>query len=99
VCASWYYEVEAERMPRNWITAVAPWSQIYRKLSAGNPRDIQHAAYLFDADVFFTADRLYRDSLEHLRPWSPKEFARTGLLSAADPIVPQVEAELAVTAL
>jgi len=90
----WYYEVEAERTPRNWMTALGPWAQILRKLGQGNPRDVQHAAYLYDADVFFTADRLYRDSLEHLRPWSPTDFARTALLSGTEPIVPQIDAEL-----
>ncbi len=90
----WYYEVDGARMPRNWITSLMPWAQILTKLGEGNPRDIQHSAYLYDADTFFTADRRYGAALEHLRPWSPVPFARTARLSATEPVVPAIEEEL-----
>jgi hypothetical protein len=90
----WYYEVDAARTPRNWITSLMPWAQILTKLGEGNPRDIQHASYLYDADVFFTADRRYASSLEHLRPWSPVPFARTARVAAVEPAVPQIKEEL-----
>jgi len=71
-----------------------PWAQILTKLGQGNPRDIQHAAYMYDADIFFTADRRYAASLEHLRRWSPVPFARTVRLSAADSLVAGITEEL-----
>jgi hypothetical protein len=90
----WYYEIDGAMMPRNWITSLMPWAQILTKLGEGNPRDIQHAAYLYDADIFFTADRRYAASLEHLRPWSPVPFARTTRLSATAPIVAGIKDEV-----
>jgi hypothetical protein len=90
----WYFDVDGARMPRNWIMSLMPWAQILTKLGEGNSRDVQHAAYLFDADVFFTADRRYAASLEHLRPWSPVQFARTARVSATLPLVAGIEEEL-----
>jgi hypothetical protein len=56
---------------------------------------LQHAAYLYEADVFFTADRRYAASLEHLRPWSPADFAHTAVLAADRSVVTGIEDELA----
>jgi hypothetical protein len=71
----WYHEVEASRMPRTWMTEVLFDAQLQQKLSFGNSRDVQHAAYLFDADVFFTADGAYATALENVSRWTPKPFA------------------------
>jgi hypothetical protein len=90
----WYSEVDGARTPRNWIMSMMPWAQILTRVGGGNPRDVQHAAYLYDADLFFTADRRYAASLEHLRPWSPARFARTVTLVATNPIVDGIEREL-----
>lgn len=90
----WYYEVDGASMPRTWITSLMPWAQILTKLGEGNPRDVQHAAYLYDADIFFTADRRYAAALEHLRPWSPAPFARTVRLVATESVVPGIKDEL-----
>lgn len=72
----WYYEVEAKRVPRNWMREVIPWAQLEPKVAEGNPRDMQHASYLFDADVFVTADRRYKAALELVRPLAPVDFAQ-----------------------
>lgn len=76
----WYHEVDPKAMPRNWIHAVMAWAQLQTKIGAGNPRDSQHAAYLFDADMFLTADRRYRSVLELVRRWCPRPFARASLI-------------------
>lgn len=88
----WYYDAQGANLSRNWMTSLMPWAQILRKLGEGNPRDTQHAVYLYDADVFFTADRRYAASLEHLRPWSPASFARAVRVSASP--LAEIEAEL-----
>lgn len=72
----WYYETDAIELPRNWMREVIPWAQLGTKVGKGNPRDMQHASYLFDADVFVTADRRYAASLELVRTWAPVEFAK-----------------------
>ncbi len=71
----WFYELESSRMARTWITEILPWAQLMAKVGGGNPRDVQHAAYLFAADVFLTADRRLVNALELVRAWAPAPFA------------------------
>jgi hypothetical protein len=76
----WYSEAEASRMPRTWITEVLLAVQLQQKIGSGNPRDVQHAAYLFDADILLTADRRYATALGDVRRWTPADFAAVQLV-------------------
>jgi hypothetical protein len=76
----WYSEVDAKQMPRTWLTEVLLAFQPRQKLTSGSPRDVQHAPYLFDADIFVTADRRYGTALETLRRWAPVGYAAVSLL-------------------
>lgn len=71
-------------MPRNWISAVTPFVQLHTKVTDGNPRDVQHASYLFDVDLFMTADRRYANTLEIVRKWSPVPFASVRIVRPSE---------------
>jgi hypothetical protein len=86
----WYYDVRAESMPRCWIRALMPWAQLETRVEESGPRDAQHAAYLFDADCFVTADRRYARALGLLRNWTPRQFATVALVPASGSIVEAV---------
>jgi hypothetical protein len=78
----WFYQLEPSRMARTWMTEVLPWAQLVGKVDEGNPRDVQHAAYLFDADVFVTADQRLVRALELVRDWAPAPYAAVHQISA-----------------
>jgi len=90
----WYYDVHASRMPRAWIHAVIPWAQLQTKVGAGNPRDAQHAPYLFDADRFLTSDRRFHLTLERLRAGCPRPFAQVCLLPGHGSVVDAIATHL-----
>jgi hypothetical protein len=48
---------------------------------------MQHASYLFDADVFVTADHRYAAALELVRPSAPVEFAQVARIPGAGSVV------------
>lgn len=86
----WYHEVAATDMPRVWMRSVLPWAQIQGKVGDGDPRDAQHAAYLFDVDVFVTADRRYARALELARRWSATPFAAVDVIPATGNTVAEI---------
>jgi len=83
----WYEGVSEEMMPRNWMRSVVDWVQLESKIGSGNPRDGQHAAYLFDVGLFMTADKNFGRALERLRPWCPRPFAEVRRVPAEGSIV------------
>ena len=89
-----YHEVSAIELRRSWIRTSLPWAQLATRISGGNPRDAQHAAYLFDADIFVTADRRFAKVLDVLRSDAPASFAETRLVSSKEPTVPVLEKAL-----
>jgi hypothetical protein len=92
----WYYDVRPEAMPRNWMRAAVHHAQINQKVTAGNPVDDQLSAYLFDCDVFITADRRFHRLLEVVRPASPIPFSQVALLNpASDDLVAALEHAIA----
>jgi hypothetical protein len=80
----WYYEADRMAMPRNWIREVVPFAQLVWKIGSGNPRDAQHATYLFDTDLFITADKRYRMTLELVRQWTSVPFADVARIDVPD---------------
>jgi hypothetical protein len=44
-------------MSRNWLRWAVHFAQRASRIGKGNPVDGQHAPYLFDADLFITADK------------------------------------------
>jgi hypothetical protein len=90
----WYYEVDRAILPRNWLRWAVRWAQTQMKITDGNPADEQHAAYLFDADVFFTADGRFARALEDVRAKSPAPFARVAHLKPSGSVVAALELAL-----
>jgi hypothetical protein len=72
----WYSEIDQQAVPRNWIRVLVPYAQLAWRLGKGEPRDAQHSAYLFDTDIFITADRRYAWALELVRRWAKTSFAQ-----------------------
>jgi hypothetical protein len=93
----WYAEVDASAVPRNWLREVLPWIQLATKIGSGNPRDVQHSSYLFDSDVFVTADRRYAAALDLARASSPRPFAEVRTISADGSTVENLARVLATT--
>jgi hypothetical protein len=71
----WYYDVTGFELPRTWLSWAILVAQMSTKLGSGNPVDVQHAMYLFDADVFVTGDVRLGRILTDLRRLSPVPFA------------------------
>ena len=69
------------------MRVLVPYAQLAWRLGQGEPQDAQHASYLFDTDVFLTADRRYAWALELVRSWTKTSFARVALLQVGDPRV------------
>ncbi|MFC4586013.1 hypothetical protein [Sphaerisporangium corydalis] len=69
------YEVEPSAMKRNWLRWAVDFTQPAMRIGSGNPGDNQLSAYLFDADIFITADKRFAQILRELRPVSPVTFA------------------------
>jgi hypothetical protein len=90
----WYSDTTAHDLPRIWMRSVLPWAQLQGKVGGGDPRDAQHAAYLFDIDVFVTADRRFARALELLRKWTPLPFADVEVIPADGDTVARIEAVL-----
>ena len=64
LCRFWLEEVEIRFMQRNWLRWAVRILQPFRKISGGNPYDEQDAAYLVDAERFYTSDRRYYECLK-----------------------------------
>jgi hypothetical protein len=77
----WINDVERANIPRNWLRCAVRIAQTYYKVTPGNPADEQHSAYLFDCDLFLSADRRYIGVLNLVREVSPFEFAEPRLVS------------------
>jgi hypothetical protein len=81
----WYLEVEQLAVPRNWMRILMPHAQLAWRLGTGEPRDAQHAAYLFDTDVLITADKRYAWALDLVGRWTKTSFARVALMEVPQP--------------
>lgn len=73
----WYFEAQAEEVPRNWLAWAVDIVQATMKVGSGNPADAQHSSYLVDCDLFLTADARFAEILERVRQDAPFDFART----------------------
>jgi hypothetical protein len=90
-----YYEVQAEAMPRNWLRSTIHAAQYSRRVGHGNPIDEQHTAYLLDADLFLTGDTRLTDLLKAIIPFCPVEVAAPRLVPAGSrDVVAAIESAL-----
>ncbi|MFJ9026333.1 hypothetical protein ACIRPU_41195 [Streptomyces sp. NPDC102259] len=92
----WLYEVEPVHMPRAWLRCAADTVQMDMKVTAGNPLDVQHAAYLPDCEVFLTADKNFLRVLDRIAEQAPVPVGRARRVAPAahDGIVEAIEATL-----
>jgi 3'-phosphoadenosine 5'-phosphosulfate sulfotransferase len=71
----WLYEIEAIKVPRNWLRWAVRFARTAAKLEVGNPRDEQLACYLPDTDLFITNDRRFMRILESVVEAAPTTVA------------------------
>lgn len=77
----WLESVDISNIPRNWLRCAVRDTQTYYKVTPGNPADEQHSSYLFDCDLFLSADSRYISTLKFVRDSSPFDFAEPRLVS------------------
>ena len=92
----WLYDVDRDALPRNWLRWAVNLVQSGFKVTAGNPVDEQHSAYLLDCDIFLSADTRYVSILEIVREDSPFGLAELRLVSGdrSIPVLDRFEAAL-----
>jgi predicted nucleic acid-binding protein len=92
----WLKDVDRTNIPRNWLRCAVRTAQAYYKITPGNPADEQHSSYLFDCDLFLSADSRYISTLEFVRESSPFNFAEPRLVNGDRniPIVDRLEAAI-----
>jgi hypothetical protein len=88
----WLDDVIASRLPRNRLTALVSYYQLYHKVNHGNPMDQLHANHLLDADLFLTADRTFYKVLCQVRE---RHFPATGRLALLNRAAPSALNEIA----
>jgi hypothetical protein len=71
----WLDDVHLTDVRREWLQSAVRWTQTQMKISASNPVDEQHTAYLIDADIFLSADRNLVRALEEVHDQAPFAFA------------------------
>jgi hypothetical protein len=81
-------------MRRNWIREAIQFAQLAWKVGSGNPRDAQHASFLFDTDLLVTADKRYHLTLDLVRRWTIVPFANVARIVVPDPRDRSVVAEI-----
>jgi hypothetical protein len=77
----WLEDVDISNVPRNWLRCAVRAAQTYYKITPGNPADEQHSSYLFDCDLFLSADSRYISTLRFVRDSAPFDFAEPRLVS------------------
>ena len=72
----WTREVEANRLPLEWLRWAFEHVQATRAGNDGTPVDNQIATYLPECDIFITADKVFADCVEKVRPHAPIPLGR-----------------------
>jgi hypothetical protein len=78
----WLYEIELSRMPRFWLRWAFEHLQLFHKVTAGTPGDVQLATYLLEADVVVSADKNFLRITDAVRPYAQFPLAKTKLVTA-----------------
>jgi len=73
----WWEEVAAADAPRSWMDWAVMFLQLGRTVRRSNSVDRQLACYLYDCDVFVTADAAFADVLDLVVRRAPQ---RTGVI-------------------
>ncbi|WFE96658.1 hypothetical protein [Micromonospora sp. WMMD987] len=85
------YEMAASAIPRAWMRWALGLVQHAVKKSSGNAVDAQLSTYLYDADLFFTSDKIFQKLLESIYPKSPIPFAVPVYLNPAGNLCSDIE--------
>lgn len=88
-----FEEVEQNNVPRWWLRWATEAAQsVIGGKTGGNPRDVQHASYLLDCDLFVTADRRYQRALSLVQKAAIFPIAQVVLVRRArdEPVVPAI---------
>ena len=83
----WLYEVAAAQVPRAWLAWGIGLAQLEAKAQRSNGLDVQHSAYLLDADVFLSADRRFVTALAWLHEHRSTDFAEPRWVAAEGSVV------------
>jgi hypothetical protein len=71
----WFEELEPRDVRRQWLRYAVGHTQLNRKLKESNALDAQHSMYLFDADLFISADQSFGAVVQDVRLQAPFAFA------------------------
>lgn len=82
----WFYDAQAERMPRQWLRAAISHLQRFQRVTNGTPADQQIATYLPDVDLFLSADRNLVRIANECRNAAPFPLATASLVARADAV-------------
>jgi len=78
----WLREVTKDEMPLAWLRWAFAHVQATRKTSNGAPVDNQIATYLPECDVFVTADKIFVECVDKVRPHCPVPLGRAARVPA-----------------
>jgi hypothetical protein len=76
----WFYLVDKNALPRQWIRWAYSFAQRFRKPTQGAPGDVQLSTYFLETDVVATADKALLAILEECRPYAPCKWPEGKLL-------------------
>ena len=77
----WFYEVEANRLPRFWLRSAFEFMQSFYKVTDGTPVDAQLGSYAVEADVVVSADRRFTamcQRCQHEAPFRVGDVLKVG---------------------
>jgi hypothetical protein len=64
---SWYLEADGLRLPITRMKGLVSYYQLQRRITSGNPHDIEHSSHALICDMFLTADKSFYQSLNSAR--------------------------------
>ncbi len=86
----WLYDVTAAQMPRAWLAWATALAQLETKAQRSNGLDVQHSAYLPDAELFLSADRRFVMALAWVYEHRSTDFAEPRWVAAEGSVVEAV---------
>ena len=67
----WIHLADKTAMPRQWIRWAFSFAQRFRRVTPGTPGDSQLSTYFLETDVVISADKVFLEILDEIRPYAP----------------------------
>lgn len=78
----WLYDVETQRLPRQWLRTAMDFLQRFHRVTDGTPGDAQISTYLPDVDLFLSADKNLVRMLQRCASEAPFALPPSKLVSS-----------------